>query len=100
MLWWALLSGGVVLAERVPAPLLSAIGRTVAWLLATLPTAPRNRLRRNLARVTGYSLGDRRLDRCVRQAYATQVANYLDLLRIRVLAVPHVARRFTLEGPG
>jgi lauroyl/myristoyl acyltransferase len=28
------------------------------------------------------------------------VANYLDLLRIRTLSVPDVARRFTLEGPG
>ena len=100
MLWWALLSAGVILAERLPAQLLYGIGRAVAWLLAALPSAPRNRLRRNLARVTGRSLGDRRLNRYVRQAYATQVANYIDLLRIRALRVPEVAHRFTLDGPG
>jgi KDO2-lipid IV(A) lauroyltransferase len=100
MLWWALLSAGVVLAERTPPSLLYGAGRAVAGLLAALPTAARNRLQRNLARVTGLSLGDRRLDQLVRWVYATQVANYLDLLRIRKLSVPEVAGRFRLEGPG
>ena len=100
MLWWALLSAGVIIAERAPAPLLYGLGRLAARLFAALPTAPRNRLRRNLSRVTGLSLGDRWLDRCVRRAYATQVAHYIDLLRIRKLDVAEVARRFTLEGDG
>ena len=100
MIWWALLSAGVFVAERVPPAALYGVGRIAARMLAALPTAPRGRLRRNLARVTGLSLGDRRLDGYVRQAFATQVANYLDLLRIRTLSVPDVARRFTMEGPG
>ena len=100
MVWWVLLSAGVLVAERVPAAVLYGTGQGVARLLAALPSAPRTRLRRNLARASGLSLGDRQLNRLVRQAYETQVANYLDLLRIRRLAVPDVARRFTLRGPG
>ena len=100
MIWWAALSAGVFVAERVPPPALYAVGRAIAWLLAAIPSVARTRLRRNLARATSLSLGDPRLDRFVRRAYETQVANYLDLLRIRTLSVAEVAQRFTLEGPG
>lgn len=100
MIWWLLLSLGVRLAERVPAGVLYGSGALAATLFARLPSAPRNRLRRNLARAAGLSLGERRLGGYVRSAYRTQVSNYLDLLRIRKLSIPDVARRFTLEGPG
>lgn len=79
---------------------LYSLGRGVARALAIAPSAPRDRLRRNLARVTGFSLGDSRLNAPVRGVYETQVANYLDLLRIRRVLVPEVAQRFRLEGPG
>ena len=100
MIWWAVLAAGVFIAERVRPPALYVVGRLVARLFATLPSTPRTRLRRNLARVTGLSLGDRRLGAHVWRAYETQLANYLDLLRIRTLSIDEVAQRFTLEGPG
>ena len=100
MSWWLLFAAGSRLAERLPAPIVYSVGSVIARLLAVVPSAPRGRLRRNLARAAGVSLGDRRLNALVISAYATQVANYLDLLRIRSLSVPDVARRFTLEGPG
>ena len=100
MIWWVVLSLGVRVAERVPPAALYGLGRLAAWLLSVLPTAPRTRLRRNLARAAGLSLADRRLDGYVRSAYETQVANYLDLLRIRSVPIEEVARSFALEGPG
>jgi KDO2-lipid IV(A) lauroyltransferase len=100
MFWWAVLRLGVAVAERVPGVPLYAVGRLIAWLLAAAPSTTRNRLRRNLARASGESLTSPRLDRLVREAYATQVANYLDLLRYRRISEQEIARTFTTTGPG
>ncbi|HEU5316205.1 MAG TPA: lysophospholipid acyltransferase family protein [Chloroflexota bacterium] len=95
-----LLRAGVAVAERAPGAPLYALGRAIAPLLAATPSGARNRLRRNLARASGESLGSRRLDSLVREAYVTQVANYLDLLRYRRISVEEIARTYVATGPG
>jgi lauroyl/myristoyl acyltransferase len=100
MIWWALIAVGVAVAERVPGEPLYALGRLVAWVLASVPSATRTRLRRNLSRASGESLTSRQLDRLVGEAYALQVANYIDLLRYRRIGPDEIARSYTATGPG
>ncbi|CAA9232047.1 MAG: hypothetical protein AVDCRST_MAG77-1058 [uncultured Chloroflexi bacterium] len=100
MLTWALLAGGAWLAERLPGRPLYAAGRMVALLLAALPSAPRARLRRNLARATQLPLESPRLNTLVLRVYRTQVQNYLDLLRTRRASPAVAAARVRQTGPG
>jgi lauroyl/myristoyl acyltransferase len=100
MMWWALFAAGVAVAERVPAALAYGLGRLVALALASFPSAQRTRLRRNLARASGESLGARRLDGFVRTAYQTQVANYVDLMRYRRTSPQEIEGIFSATGPG
>lgn len=100
MIRLGLFRAGVWLAERLPAPLLYRLAGAVGRLLSGVPSAPRARLRRNLSHVLGVPPHSPAITPYVRQAYQTQAANYLDLLRARVMTPQEVAQRVVEEGDG
>lgn len=100
MVWWAVFAAGAWLAERLPEGLVYLGGRVVARVIVLLPVAPRERLRRNLSRASGEALGSARLSVLVRLAYATQLTNYIDLMRSRRISEAEVAGAMRAGGPG
>lgn len=100
MVWWALFAAGVRLAELLPAGALYRAGTTLARAIALVPTAARERLQRNLARVTGLAPGSAALAKLTQRVYELQVHNYLDLMRTRRISRAEIDRRYTATGPG
>jgi KDO2-lipid IV(A) lauroyltransferase len=100
MAWWAVFAAGTWLAERLPSAVVYLAGRVAALVIVLLPVAPRERLRRNLSRASGEALGSARLAAFVRLAYATQLTNYIDLMRSRRISEAEVAGAMQASGPG
>ncbi|HEX2034948.1 MAG TPA: lysophospholipid acyltransferase family protein [Chloroflexota bacterium] len=100
MIRLGLFAAGVWLGERLPGPLLFGLARLVALVLSAIPSAPRARLRRNLAVVLGVAPRSPVLRRYLREAYQTQVANYVDLLRSRTIAPAAAAQGVIPGGEG
>ncbi|HEV2122705.1 MAG TPA: hypothetical protein VGW38_08020 [Chloroflexota bacterium] len=95
-----LFSAGIWLAERLSSAVIYGIATILGRAIATLPTAQRHRLRRNLAVVVDTSVDDPQLDPLVKQVFRTQAANYADLLRARCITPSEVEARLIQSGEG
>ncbi len=100
MIRLGLFLAGVRLAEWLPVAASYRLARLVALCLSYVPTAPQRRLRRNLAQVTGLPSTSPAVRRLARRAFQVQAANYVDLLRGRVIDQDELERRFVRVGEG